>query len=139
MHTEKESKRFWYRPKGAWYNIVELAVALAIICPAVMLAAYFGLTRIQSEFCPTNAFLRGPTQIGEIVLMLPWIFVGMMVGFYVMYKVELRIRHVLGAIEQSEFWDRNDTNLACCIAQLLLRITRRPSVAAISVGGTQTV
>ena len=105
MHTKKENKRVWYRPKGAWYNIVELAVALAIICPAVMLAAYFGLTRIQSEFCPTNAFLWGPTQIGEIVLMLPWFFVGSMLGFYIVYQLELGIRYLLGARVESVFWE----------------------------------
>lgn len=105
MRTEKKNKRVWYRPKWAWYNVVELAIALAIICPTVMLAAYFGLARIQSEFCPTNAFLWGPTQIGEIVLLLPWFFVGMMVGFYVVYKFELRVRHVFGATERSEFWE----------------------------------
>jgi hypothetical protein len=55
------------------------------------------LQRFQAGFCGPEAFLAGPTQLGELLLVIPWLLAGMCFGIWIVFSVDRLIQHRHGA------------------------------------------
>jgi hypothetical protein len=68
-----------------------------------MVAADYILIRIQHLFCDPNAFIYGPTQLGHIILIVPWFFVALPIAMAFANCAEWCIRELVGRPDSKGF------------------------------------
>jgi hypothetical protein len=80
---------------AAWLIFVKSLIGIGIGVP-IALAIGFMLQKLQAGFCDSEAFLAGPTQLGELLLMIPWLFAGIYFGIWIVFFVDRLIRQMYG-------------------------------------------
>ena len=68
-----------------------------------MEVADYGLIRIQHVVYDQDAFIYGPTQLGHILLVLPWFFVALPIAMAIANILEWSIRALVGRPDSKGF------------------------------------
>lgn len=84
---------------------VQLLIGLGAIfsCLPATLAANYVLVGAQRKLCPATAFMYGPTQLGHILMVIPWFFVALPVAMILANLIERAARQWTGRADETGF------------------------------------
>lgn len=85
-----------------WLQLIIRLVGI-ISCLPVVWAANYVLIGAQGKLCSAASFMYGPTQLGHVLIVVPWFFVALPITMILANTIERAVRRRAGRADEAGF------------------------------------